>query len=241
MGAPTHNPTLHTAIECAFFALLGETVHTALPGIIDKYDPSSRKASVKPMLQSKNIDETATPLPIISNVPVVWPGNSLGSLSFPLTRGDGVLILFSERSLDEWLSSGKDVAPDDDRMFSLNDAIAIPGLFSFDAKSTIDNNDDMQISYKGKSVFIRKNGDVEVKGGNTVIVRNNGDVEIGGSGLKKLVTDSLLDAFNNHVHGTGSYASISGVTGGPLVAGGFSGAPTVSLTDSVLTTKVKAQ
>ena len=52
-------------------------------------------------------------------------------LLFPLKKGDGVLILFSETGIGNFLAGTGQVADADDQTrFSLTDAIAIPGLWT---------------------------------------------------------------------------------------------------------------
>lgn len=131
-GEPTLNKAIHSVVEYRL-----SNLHTCLPGRVEKYDPETQKADVKPLLKRKFKDNTEIELPVIVNVPVVFPRSGGGSLTFPVVKGDGVLLLFSERSLDRWLSAGGDVAPDDRRKFDLSDAIAIPGLNPF----TMDNLD----------------------------------------------------------------------------------------------------
>ena len=131
-GEPTLNKAIHSVVEYRL-----SNLHTCLPGRVEKYDPETQKADVKPLLKRKFKDNTEIELPVIVNAPVVFPRSGGGSLTFPVVKGDGVLLLFSERSLDQWLSAGGDVAPDDRRKFDLSDAIAIPGLNPF----TMDNLD----------------------------------------------------------------------------------------------------
>lgn len=106
-------------------------VHVALPARIEKYDAAKQQANVKPLIKYEYQDGTADSLPVINNVPIVWPGSTKGVLSFPITAGDTVLLVFSERSLDVWKSKGGEVEPLDRRKHDISDAIAIPGLFSF--------------------------------------------------------------------------------------------------------------
>ena len=146
-NAPLHEPSLKTAVEIAVYSILGG-VHTALPGTIESYDYATCTASVKPSVQRRYSDGTVVDLPIISQVPVVWPRSSAGSISFPLNRGDGVLLVFAEQSLDEWLSIGAGVAPDDDRRNHISDAVAIPGMVSSNVQTFIDNNNDFQIVFQ---------------------------------------------------------------------------------------------
>jgi hypothetical protein len=52
-------------------------------------------------------------------------------ITFPVAAGDIVLLCFAQTSLDNWLQLGGVVDPQDSRKFDLSDAIAIPGLLSF--------------------------------------------------------------------------------------------------------------
>ncbi len=106
-------------------------IHTVLPGKIESYDPTLKKVSVKPLIQKVFETETLS-LPVISDVPIVMPGTNEMIISLPIKKGDGCLVLFSERSLEAYMSSNlADVEPQDPRRFSLSDAICIPGLFTF--------------------------------------------------------------------------------------------------------------
>jgi len=112
-------------------------VNVSLPGRIESYDADTRKADVLPLINEKYADGTVLRLPIITNVPVVMPATNAARITLPIAAGDGVLIVFSQRSLDLWLSEGGITDAGDIRMHSMSDAVAIPGLFSFkDAPSS---------------------------------------------------------------------------------------------------------
>ena len=128
--APIVAPSLATVI-CQAVSSIMSGVHTCMPGQIQKYDASTAKAEVLPLLNRTFYSGDVVTMPIITNVPVIWLRSSKGAITFPLEKGDGVLLLFAERSIDEWLSSGKQVTPADGRSFDLSDAIAIPGCFDF--------------------------------------------------------------------------------------------------------------
>ncbi len=106
-------------------------VNTAVPGVVVSYDAGSNRATVRASLPKRLADGQALPAPNIVSVPVVFPAADVGgtqaALTLPLKPGDGVLLHFSQRSLEGWLSGSGD-APDDPRMFDLSDAIAVPGL-----------------------------------------------------------------------------------------------------------------
>lgn len=104
-------------------------IHTCLPGVIVDYD--GEYATVRPTLDKQLANGEVLAAPSIARVPVCWPcGDVNGAqalFTVPLKAGDGVLLHFSERALDEWLG-GQDGAPGDPRQFDLSDAFATPML-----------------------------------------------------------------------------------------------------------------
>lgn len=202
---------LSEVLQTAFEAMLSN-INTCLPGEIQEYDYTKSKASVKPMLYRKLKDGSRQILPILINVPVIFPRTKNKGITFPISKGDGCLILFSQRSLERWKSTTGIAEPGDPRKFDLTDAICIPGLFQFGANTPQSNNTDVEI----------KNGS------NKIILKSNGDVEIGGGTLSKLVNESFLTLFDSHTH--------TGVTTGP----GVSGPPAILSSALNLTSKTKA-
>lgn len=108
--------------------LLGQ-VNTTMPGTIVKYDAKKGLASIRPSFKRFYEGDTkATDLPIIPSVPVWTMGGVDSWLRIPLKKGDPVLLVFAQRSLEAWHERGDQVDPVDNRKFSLNDAIALAGL-----------------------------------------------------------------------------------------------------------------
>lgn len=108
-------------------------VHTALPGQVVSYDPATQTASVQPMIKRVYVDadgnEASDSLPQLLKVPVCFPRAGLTFITFPIQPGDGVLLVFAERPLDQWRTQGIEADPGDIAMHQLGDAIAIPGVF----------------------------------------------------------------------------------------------------------------
>lgn len=128
-------------------------VHVAMPGRVESYDSAAQRASVQPLIQrvieAEDGSRTAQSLPVINDVPVVFPGAGSFSITFPVTRGDTVLLVFSEFSIEKWREQGPSVVgtkvspvdPEDGRHHALSDCIAIPGLRSFnDATDQVDSS-----------------------------------------------------------------------------------------------------
>jgi hypothetical protein len=63
----------------------------------------------------------------ISEVPVLWPQFGGFSIVGDIERGDDVLVIFADRSHDEWVSGrGPGIKPRDLRRFDFSDALALP-------------------------------------------------------------------------------------------------------------------
>lgn len=123
-------------IEDLFAELTAATlgrVRVALPAQVLAYDSTKQVVSAQVAVSLRRQDPDTGVLvpyvvPPISNVPVLWPSSSLGSLTFPLAPGDPVVLLIADRSLDEWKSTGAAAnVPMDVRRFDFTDALAIPG------------------------------------------------------------------------------------------------------------------
>lgn len=108
-----------------------EDMHTLLPGKVLAYDQDERTATVIPTVRQILSDGSVVEPPIISNVPVVFPLSASGGVSFRLRAGDGVLLLFAESGIGEYIN-GSDVEvrdADDIARFTQTNCIAIPGFF----------------------------------------------------------------------------------------------------------------
>jgi hypothetical protein len=105
-------------------------VHTNIPGIIINFDASEKLADVQPSIKTKVLDGRVLDMPKIVRVPIIFNRSQDFSDTFPLKKGDGVLIFFSERALERWVDNGHNSEPGVSRKFDLTDAVAIPGLFA---------------------------------------------------------------------------------------------------------------
>lgn len=175
---------LTDALREFFRADLADNLHTALPGRIESYDKDEVRAEVTPMVGKNYVVDGPTNYKSIVSVPVLFPRSADAHITFPLKQGDGVLLIFSERSIEEWLNSSvkledsgpEQKVPSNARKFSLTDAIAIPGLFSFNGKgSKIDSGDELEIRYK--NIKISSDGDkVNIATSSTPLIALDGCV-----------------------------------------------------------------
>lgn len=197
-------------------------VHTCLPGKVVKVDVTKAKVDVQPVLKRKYADESIVELPVITNVPLALYRAGEAFISLPVKVGDFVMLMFSERSLDIWLSKGGTVDPADPRKFHLSDAIAYPGVYPFTDPPTGATADDIVIK-NGDASLIVKPGALELYG--------NGDaIALASKVMAEL--NAIKSAFDGHTH-------ITSCGAGP----GEAQAPTVPMPSpgSVASTKVKAE
>lgn len=125
----SETPSISDAIMSMIDKGIGD-IHTAIPGTVVSYNPttqiSSIRANVKRLLNDILVD-----IPVINNVPVVWPRVGTAWIHMPLVEGSQVLLVFCERSIDTWKTSGGQYDPGDVRRHHLTDAVAIPGCYPF--------------------------------------------------------------------------------------------------------------
>jgi hypothetical protein len=159
---------------------LAANLHTALPGRIESYEYDKQRANVQPLIKRQYRDGVVLSTPVIVNVPVIFPRSGGASLTFPVEQGDTVLLIFSERALENWLSLGGETVPGDSRKFDLSDAMAIPGLFPFSDSSLAENNTDVLLKFGNGRVQITGN-DARLEYGEGKIRAADGTVALGTS------------------------------------------------------------
>ena len=143
-------------------------VHTCLPAKIQKYDESTQRADVIPLLKKKyKFNEKPTDLPVITSVPVQWPSANAGAafIHLPLKADDFGMVVFSERSIDTWLAGeGNSVSPEDPRHHDLSDAIFIPGVLPFKKALSISSPDNMILKNNNMTIEIDPSGKIKIEG-----------------------------------------------------------------------------
>lgn len=119
---------LKEIIDRAMFGM-----NTCIPGIIDFFDAKNQTATVIPAILMKTFidgEKGTLEYPPIINAPVVFPFASKAgfALTIPIRRGDPCIILFSQRSIDNWHDRGG-IQPSEDgvssRHHDLTDAIVL--------------------------------------------------------------------------------------------------------------------
>lgn len=160
-------------------------LHTSMPGIVESFDAENQLATIQPAIRRIFITrdgdkEILVPsdLPILINVPVIFPRGGGFSLTFPVTKGDECLLVFCERSIDNWHETGKVKVPGAKRFHSLSDATAFVGISSIPNKVPDYDPTNLEIKKDDGSVSIKlkENSDLDVVAEGNMNATITGDI-----------------------------------------------------------------
>lgn len=132
MTIESSTPTL-ADLFAAQLRAYSDGLRVLLPAEVTRWSAADAgRVSVRPTIRLVRRSEGALLSyrpPIVSDVPIAWPGAGDYGVSFPLTAGSTGCIVFADRSLDEWVTSGNpDSEPRDVRRHAYTDAVFLPGL-----------------------------------------------------------------------------------------------------------------
>lgn len=111
---------------------------SAIPAVITEYDASLQKASVRPLIKQVMRDMSTKEYPVIGGVPVVMPRTAFAGIQLPVAKGDKVILIFMQKSIEKLLYSdlsGNELPPALDpkstRLKDYNDCVALVGFSDF--------------------------------------------------------------------------------------------------------------
>lgn len=109
------------------------TLWTAMPAIVTKVDLLDSHVAIEcqPSLRCKFNRQDGSfdwvEMPVMTEVPVVFPSGGGFILTFPIHVGDEVLVVFANRCIDAWWQNGGVQNQIEFRMHDLSDGFALPG------------------------------------------------------------------------------------------------------------------
>jgi len=180
------------------------TLRVALPGIIQSFDPEAVTCVVQPAIKGSVLDTHGQPvslaLPLLVDVPVVFPRGGGCTITFPVRAGDECLVIFSDRCIDFWWQSGGVQEPVDPRQHDLSDGFALVGPQSQKEKIGAISTDALQIRTDEGQAFIelKQSGEVNITTSQLTV---NGNLQVNGEITSS--GDQIASGISQvgHVHG----------------------------------------
>lgn len=137
-------------------------IETSVVAIVQSFDPEKQTCTAQPVIQARIRARDGTlswvTLPLLVDVPVIFPSGGGFTLTFPITAGDEALIVFSSRCIDSWWISGAIGPQAELRMHDLSDGFALVGPRSQPRKLPAYSADTVQLRSDDGSTFIEMNG-----------------------------------------------------------------------------------
>jgi hypothetical protein len=164
-------------------------LRVSCPGIIQDYDSTTQTATIQPAIRERisiygNL--TWKQLPLLVNVPVIFPGNSNYSITYPAVKGDECIVFFMDNCYDASWQNGGIQNQVELRRHDLSDGMCYLARWSQPNKLSAVSTNSLQIrNAAGTSL-------VEIAG--SVINITNSTVNIG--------SNTTIDnrVFLNHTH-----------------------------------------
>lgn len=160
-------PKLEDVIEQGATSVLVQA-RTILIAKVISFDASTSSCSVKPCINQRFEDGSEQEYPVLEGLPVVFPSFGAFTITSELKKGQEVVVMCSERSLDEWLLTGNSpVTASDPRRFSLQDGIVMAGIRPYGDPFEVsedlvigDGNVNLTLTSGGKIKLGNQGGDV---------------------------------------------------------------------------------
>lgn len=195
---------------------------TALPGIIQSFDSDAVTCTVQPAIQGiitgEDGSRTAVNLPLLVDVPVVFPRGGGATLTFPIANGDECLVVFSSRCIDAWWQSGGVQIPMESRKHDLSDGFALVGPMSQARKISGISTSTVQLRSDDGSAYVEidpASHAVNVETSGNVSVNAGGNIAAEAVGTAAVTAPSITLNGNVTINGTltqtgGGTATFSG-------------------------------
>lgn len=210
------NPTMNVSASLsgglisvldAWFGETSRNIHTCIPASVIEVNYDKGYVRVQPLITTvkDNSYKNEIPYPEISEVPIFFnsAGRGKARMSFPIKQGDTGLLLFSERSTENFINSDGVSLQKSDNFVGvgvggrLNAIGFLPEIFTaqnarkFSSKDIVIDNEKSKVSLAPDGTITSTNGEVTSvlnpdgsstisNGGGFITLREDGSVDING-------------------------------------------------------------
>ncbi|AXF77910.1 phage baseplate assembly protein V [Erwinia tracheiphila] len=189
---------------------LSSQLRVAMPGIIQSFDAETVTCTVQPaikgVISDQNGSTQSVALPLLVDVPVVFPRGGGVTLTFPVATGDECLVVFADRCIDFWWQNGGVQESVDPRQHDLSDAFALPGPQSQKQKIGAISSSGAQLRSDDGLAY------VEVAAGHDITVKTPGKLSASAEGGAEITAPEIV--LNGNVTINGNLSQGMGSSGG---------------------------
>ena len=209
------------------------TIWTALPGIVESFDPETMTCTVQPAIQSiitdRDGEQTNRNMPLLLDCPVQFPAGGGCTLTFPVVKGDECLVVFASRCIDAWWQAGGIQTQAELRINDRSDGFALLGFRSLPRTIGGISLNAVQLRSDDGQAFVEVNPTSHAINATTTgtitasaidgmtltapLVTINGDVQV--NGRIDTAGDVKAGAISLQTHKHTGVTSGSGTSGGP--------------------------
>lgn len=222
--------SIYDAISAAIDANRAD-IWTALPGIVQSFDPVAVTATVQPaitgVVTQPDGTNQAVRLPLLLDCPVVFPRGGGCTLTFPVKSGDECLIVFASRCIDAWWQSGGVQVPMEMRMHDLSDGFVLVGPMSQTKKIGNISTTDVQLRSDDGQAFLGINPsshNITLSTTGNIAMQATGDITMQAENINmtanKITMDAPLVEITGSIGQTGEKGTGAKFTGGIENTGG---------------------
>ena len=192
---------------------LNRTFTSMVGRVINNSGLEEGRVDVQIIVNKRTTDGEVREYPPILAVPLLWPSSSTSMVSFPVNVGDNVLLVFSQRDIDNFkLGATNCHEPSTNRKYSINDAVAIPCVFPF--SQNVSKSSKRKLQHSPKDLCIAHNiggseahinidtegtvsvetpANVKVKASKDISVENEGNTSIKTTGPVSVDSSATID------------------------------------------------
>lgn len=181
-------PDLMNQLKADIFASL----NVCFPGEIQSFDGTKKTAEVRVMLKRVLKDQVVS-YPLLVDVPIFTLQGGGGAVYLPVQSGDPCLVLFADRCIDAWYTTGSEAAPTTQRCHDIADGIAFVGISSLVSPLAAYPANEARMTYSGARLGL--------KGGKA-------NIQNGAASLLQALKDLIL-GIQGGSYGTGAFVDTS--------------------------------
>lgn len=197
-------------------------LNTCIPAIVDEFDVNTQRVSAIPAIKAKYVSPEGEVsyfnYPKITNIPLAITKCPGLKITCPVKKGQNCTLIFSQRSIDNFLLDGTQPLPPLEgenpitsciRCMDMTDALCFPGVITNNETISNYNNDAIEIrSSDGTTKVAVSENTLNFIQGGASITMSEGNVEITASSVK-IIGDTEI---NGKTKISGETVDITGTT-----------------------------